>query len=139
MYLRHGFWRCILNVRADADSDHQSRDPEQRLGVFVLRIRSTAPQWYDGKETICSMSKSILHLDLHPIAHNGAAIDRALADTLYEATRKRVRTIEIIPGKGSGQLMKRVKKWLDQSEIKTQYKRVQVDSTNHGRLFVHLR
>lgn len=85
------------------------------------------------------MSKSILHLDLHPIAKNGRAIDGALLQKLTEAEQKRVKTVEIITGKGSGQLMKRVKKFLDQKDIKKQYKRVEVDAKNHGRLFVHFR
>jgi len=85
------------------------------------------------------VSKSILHLDLHPIAKNGRALDEALRELLATAVKKRVKTAEIIPGKGSGQLMKRVKKWLAQPEIKTQYKRVEIDSKNHGRLFVHFR
>lgn len=83
------------------------------------------------------MSKSTLHLDLHPIANNGRAVDGALRYLFREATKKRVKRAEIIPGKGSGQLMKRVQKFLDQPEIKSQYKRVQVDSNNHGRLFIY--
>jgi DNA-nicking Smr family endonuclease len=85
------------------------------------------------------MSKGTLHLDLHPIAKNSRALDAALVDLFAEATKKNVKRAEIIPGKGSGQLMKRVKKWLDQSHIKSQYKRVQVDKNNHGRLFVIFR
>jgi DNA-nicking Smr family endonuclease len=85
------------------------------------------------------MSKSVLHLDLHPIAKNGRALDEALREAIATATSKRLKAIEIIPGKGSGQLMKRVKKFLDQPEIKGTYKRVETDSRNHGRLFVHFR
>lgn len=85
------------------------------------------------------MSKSILHLDLHPIASNGSAIDVALSDTMEIAIKKRAKTVEIITGKGSGQLMKRVQKWLEQPAVKASYKRLQVDSRNHGRLFVYLR
>lgn len=85
------------------------------------------------------MSKSVLHLDLHDIAKNSQAIDEALRSILDEAEEKRVRTVEIIPGKGSGQLMKRVKKFLIQREVKCQYKRLAVDAKNHGRLFVHFR
>ena len=85
------------------------------------------------------MSKSILHLDLHPIAKNSKAIDDALLGLLEEASQKRVKSAEIIPGKGSGQLMKRVKKFLDQKHIKAQYKRLEVDTKNHGRLFIHFR
>lgn len=85
------------------------------------------------------MSKSTLHLDLHPIAKNGAALDVALEEFIAEALEKRVKRAEIIPGKGSGQLMKRVKRFLDQKHIKQQYKRLEVDSNNHGRLFVIFR
>ena len=85
------------------------------------------------------MSKSILHLDLHPIAKNSNALDEALRDLFAEAERKKVKKAEVIPGKGSGQLMKRVKKFLDQKEIKSQYKRVEIDTKNHGRLFIHFR
>jgi DNA-nicking Smr family endonuclease len=85
------------------------------------------------------MSKSTLHLDLHAVAKNGRAIDDALCGLFREAAEKRAKSAEIIPGKGSGQLMKRVKKFLDRKDIKSQYKRVEVDTKNHGRLFVHFR
>jgi len=85
------------------------------------------------------MSKSILHLDLHPIAKNGAELNAALDALFTEALRSRVKQAEIIPGKGSGQLMKRVKRYLEQKDIKSQYKRYVVDANNHGRIFVHFR
>jgi dsDNA-specific endonuclease/ATPase MutS2 len=85
------------------------------------------------------MSKSILHLDLHDIAKNSRAINDALQAVLDEAEEKRVRAVEIIPGKGSGQLMKRVKKFLSEKGVKERYKRLEVDTKNHGRLFVHFR
>lgn len=85
------------------------------------------------------MSKSIHTLDLHPIAKNSRAIDEALVEAFEFAKEKRLKSLEIIPGKGGGQLMKRVKRWLDQKHIKVQYKRVEVDVKNHGRLFVHFR
>jgi len=83
------------------------------------------------------MSKSTLHLDLHDIAKNSRAISEALDDLFTQAAQKRVKKAEIIPGKGSGQLMKRVKKYLDQKSVKAKYHRVEIDSSNHGRLFVH--
>ena len=86
-----------------------------------------------------NMSKSRLHLDLHEIAKNAHAIETALNELIEEAVQKRVKSAEIIPGKGSGQLMQRVKKFLNRQEIKNQYKRVEVDTNNHGRLFVHFR
>lgn len=85
------------------------------------------------------MSKSVLHLDLHAIAKNGRAIDAALPDLLETAIATRAKTAEVIPGKGSGQLMKRVKKFLEQKNVKAQYKRIEVDTKNHGRLFIHFR
>lgn len=85
------------------------------------------------------MSKSTLHLDLHPIANNGRALDNALDQLFAEAKQKNVKRAEIIPGKGSGQLMKRVKRFLDSKKVKQQYKRYEVDTKNHGRLFVIFR
>ena len=56
-----------------------------------------------------------------------------------EAVQKRAKTVEIIPGKGSGQLKKRVLRFLDQKEVKGLYHRVEKDSGNFGRIFVHFR
>jgi dsDNA-specific endonuclease/ATPase MutS2 len=85
------------------------------------------------------MAKSVHHLDLHPIAKNSEAIEQALRESINAAVEKRIATLEIIPGKGSGQLMNRVKRFLDQKDIRILYKRVVVDAKNHGRLFVHFR
>jgi len=63
----------------------------------------------------------------------------ALQAILDEAVAKRATLVEIIPGKGSGQLKKRVLRFLDQKEIKAQYQRVEKDSRNFGRVFVHFR
>ena len=51
----------------------------------------------------------------------------ALQAILDEAVAKRATLVEIIPGKGSGQLKKRVLRFLDQKEIKAQYQRVEKD------------
>jgi len=80
-----------------------------------------------------------LKLDLHDIYNRGHDIDRALRDIFDEAAAKKAPVIEIIPGKGSGQLKKRVLRFLDQKEIKALYHRVEKDSKNYGRLFVHFR
>jgi DNA-nicking Smr family endonuclease len=80
-----------------------------------------------------------LKLDLHEIYNQGDDIDRALRDIIEEAIEKRVRLVEIIPGKGSGQLKKRVLRFLDQKDIKALYDRVEKDSHNFGRVFVHFR
>jgi dsDNA-specific endonuclease/ATPase MutS2 len=76
-------------------------------------------------------------LDLHDIFSKGRAIDKELNRVIEEAVAKRIKTIEIIPGKGSGQLKKKVLRFLQQPHIKQQYHRVVKDSKNFGRLFVH--
>lgn len=80
-----------------------------------------------------------LKLDLHDIYNRGTDIDRALRDIMDEAVRKKAKTVEIIPGKGSGQLKKRVLRFLEQKEIKLLYHRVEKDSKNFGRLFIHFK
>jgi DNA-nicking Smr family endonuclease len=80
-----------------------------------------------------------LTLDLHDIYNRGNDIDRALRDIIAEARAKKIRTVEIIPGKGSGALKKRVLRYLDQKDVKALYHRVEKDSDNWGRLFVHFR
>ena len=80
-----------------------------------------------------------LKLDLHDIYNRGGAIDEALRSVMDEAVQKKATRVEIIPGKGSGQLKKRVLRFLDQPEIKALYHRVEKDSDNWGRIFVHFR
>jgi DNA-nicking Smr family endonuclease len=80
-----------------------------------------------------------LKLDLHDIYNRGSDIDEALQNVIAEAARTKATLVEIIPGKGSGQLKKRVLRFLDQPEIKAQYHRVEKDSRNFGRIFVHFR
>jgi hypothetical protein len=80
-----------------------------------------------------------LKLDLHDIYNKGRDIDAALHGIMEEAVRVKAREIEIIPGKGSGQLKKRVLRFLDQDDIKPLYHRVEKDSKNFGRIFVHFR
>ena len=80
-----------------------------------------------------------LKLDLHDIYNRSGDIERALNDIIAQAVAKRAPLVEIIPGKGSGQLKKRVLRFLDQKEIKALYHRVEKDSDNFGRVFVHFR
>lgn len=80
-----------------------------------------------------------LTLDLHEIYNRGDDIDRALRGIIDEAIAKKAKTVEIIPGKGSGQLKKRVLRFLDTKQIKPLYHRVEKDSKNFGRVFVHFR
>jgi DNA-nicking Smr family endonuclease len=80
-----------------------------------------------------------LVLDLHDIYNKGGEIERALNAIVREAVAKKAPLVEIIPGKGSGQLKKKVLRFLDQKEIKALYHRVEKDSKNFGRIFVHFR
>jgi DNA-nicking Smr family endonuclease len=80
-----------------------------------------------------------LTLDLHDIYNQGTQIEKALQQIFDDAVKKKAPMIEIIPGKGSGQLKKRVLRFLERKDIKALYHRVEKDSKNHGRLFVHFR
>ncbi|MDR3710667.1 MAG: Smr/MutS family protein [Capsulimonadaceae bacterium] len=80
-----------------------------------------------------------LKLDLHPIFKDGAQIEAALSSIIDEAIEKRATEVEIIPGKGSGALKKTVLRFLDRPDVKARYHRIEKDSDNFGRLFVHFR
>lgn len=78
-----------------------------------------------------------LKLDLHDVYNRGRDIDRSVRAVIDEAVRIKVKTVEIIPGKGSGALKRHVLRWLDQKQIKALDHRVEKDSDNFGRAFVH--
>lgn len=80
-----------------------------------------------------------LKLDLHDIFNKGGMIDKELRSIIYEAVDKKISLVEIIPGKGSGQLKKKVLRFLEQSEIKKLYHRIEKDEKNFGRIFVHFK
>ena len=80
-----------------------------------------------------------LKLDLHDIYNKGSLIDKELHRIIEEAIEKKIKTVEIIPGKGSGQLKKKVIRFLEQKHIKNKYHRIDKDSKNHGRLFVYFK
>ncbi len=80
-----------------------------------------------------------IKLDLHDVYNKGDQIDHELGNAIEEAIEKRIKTLEIIPGKGSGQLKKRVLRFLDQKHIKQKYHRIEKDSKNFGRLFVYFK
>ena len=80
-----------------------------------------------------------LKLDLHEIYNQGRKIDEALESIIHEAVEKKIKEVEIIPGKGSGQLKKKVLRFLDRKDIKALYHRVDKDSKNFGRLFVYFK
>ncbi len=80
-----------------------------------------------------------IKLDLHDIFSNGRAIETELHRVIEEALRKRIALVEIIPGKGSGQLKKSVIRFLQRPEIKNLYHRIEKDDKNFGRVFVHFK
>lgn len=80
-----------------------------------------------------------IKVDLHDIYNNSAAIDRALLKAFEDAIDKKIREVEIIPGKGSGQLRKKVERFLQLPHIKPLYHRIENDSKNFGRLFVYFK
>lgn len=80
-----------------------------------------------------------LKLDLHDIYNRGDKIETELNRIIQEAVEKRISLVEIIPGKGSGQLKKKVLRFLNQSHIRALYHRVEKDDKNFGRIFIHFR
>ncbi len=80
-----------------------------------------------------------LKLDLHDIYNKGWLIDKELNNIIDEAIEKKIKEIEIIPGKGSGQLKKKVLRFLMSPKIKVKYHRLVKDSKNFGRIFVYFK
>ena len=80
-----------------------------------------------------------LKLDLHDIFNKGWMIEKELERIIDEAVTKKICLVEIIPGKGSGQLKKTVLRFLNQPEIKRLYHRVEKDDKNFGRIYIHFR
>jgi len=80
-----------------------------------------------------------IKLDLHDIFNDGRAIEAELNRVIEEAVSKKISLVEIIPGKGSGQLKKRVLRFLEQPSVKRLYQRIEKDDKNFGRIFVHFR
>ncbi|MFH1368468.1 MAG: Smr/MutS family protein [Elusimicrobiota bacterium] len=80
-----------------------------------------------------------LKLDLHSIYKKGGEIEAALNKVISDAVEKRIPLVEIISGKGSGQLKKHVLMFLERPEIECLYFRVKKDARNYGRIFVEFR
>lgn len=79
----------------------------------------------------------ILTVDLHPVFRSDRDIDKAVRSAIFRAVAQKVALLEIIPGKGSGTLKRRVLAKLAQPHLKRLYRRVEADSTNEGRILVH--
>ena len=76
-------------------------------------------------------------LDLHPIFRDQRAIDRAVREAVFKAAATGVDVLEIIPGKGSGTLKRRVLALLGQRHLSRLYRRVEADASNEGKIVVH--
>ncbi len=79
-----------------------------------------------------------IKIDLHDIYSNGKKIETALRESMDSAIAKKIKMVEIIPGKGSGQLKKSVLRFLEKN-YKQVYHRIEKDDKNWGRIFVHFR
>ena len=80
-----------------------------------------------------------IKLDMHGIFNRGSDIENELNRVIREAVEKRISLVEIIPGKGSGQLKKHVLRFLQQPDIRKLYHRIEKDDKNFGRIFVHFK
>jgi len=78
-----------------------------------------------------------LKLDLHDIYNSGPEIEKALQRVFDEAVAKKAPMIEIIPGKGTGQLKKHVLRFLEQKRSSAKNMRVEKPSKNFGTIKVH--
>ncbi|MFF4733217.1 Smr/MutS family protein [Streptomyces mirabilis] len=79
----------------------------------------------------------MLTLDLHPIFRNNHDIELSLRQIVFQAKRAGEPVVEIIHGKGTGQLKGRVLAFLGQKHIRKLYDRVESDTANTGRILVH--
>ena len=114
----------------------RTTSPSARVGIIASCHANPARVVVDRRADDGAVK---LKLDLHDIYNRGGDIDRALRAVIDDAVAKKAPLVEIIPGKGSGALKKRVLRFLDQKEIKALYHRVDKDSDNFGRVFVHFR
>ena len=76
-------------------------------------------------------------LALHDIYNQGGEIEKALQRKFDEAIAKKAPLLEIIPGKGSGQLKKHVLRFLEQKQSSAKNMRIEKPSKNFGTIKVH--
>lgn len=85
------------------------------------------------------MARADLKVDLHPIYNKGDLIDETLEDAIRKAEEKKLREVEIVYGKGKGQLKAHVLRFLDKKSIKPKYHSIKKDPDNSGCIFVYFR
>lgn len=76
-------------------------------------------------------------LDLHDIYNKKIELEKALKDSFEHVVEKKIKTLIIIPGKGSGQLKRKVIRFLQTSRVKQLISRYEIDEKNFGRIIVH--
>ena len=80
-----------------------------------------------------------IKLDLHDVIHKGRVVEAELSRAIEEAVSRRVSFLEIVFGKDSGEMKKRILRFLAQPKLKGLYHRVEKDEKNFGRIFVHFK
>lgn len=78
----------------------------------------------------------VLTVDLHPFFRNDRDIDKAVREAVFRGAREKVKLVEIITGKGSGQLKRRILAILNQPHLKKLYRSVEADPGNDGRVLI---
>ena len=129
-YIHHnGKVGVMVEINCETDFVARTDDFKTLAREIALHIASAAP----------------LAVDKDGIPEEKVAVERRIAEEQArasgkpEAIAKRIALVEIIPGKGSGQLKKHVLRFLNQAHIRTLYHRVEKDDRNFGRIFIHFR
>lgn len=77
-----------------------------------------------------------LTVDLHPVFRNDRDIDKAVRDAVFRGAQQNYKAVEIITGKGSGQLKRRILATLNAPHLKKLYRSVEADPGNDGRVLI---
>ena len=128
-----------INLHLVSDATGETLNSIARATVTQFEHVSIVYHRWSLIRTRFQLHRVLEGIEAEPGPVLSTVIDRALRAVIEEAVEKKARLVEIIPGKGSGQLKKRVLRFLDQKEVKALYDRVEKDSHNFGRVFVHFR
>ncbi|GAA1027329.1 MULTISPECIES: Smr/MutS family protein [Amycolatopsis] len=79
-----------------------------------------------------------LMVDLHGMFRSDREIAKTVRSALFRAAGQKLESVELIPGKGSGTLRRRVLAILEQPHLVKYYRRVETDPGNEGRILVYL-
>jgi dsDNA-specific endonuclease/ATPase MutS2 len=73
------------------------------------------------------------------IYNKGTLIDAALEEAMDDAEARKASELEIICGRGSGALKKRVLRFLDRKDVRARYLRINKDPGISGHMYVYFR